>query len=74
MIIKKRHWFQYVAAGVLTLFFGIMTFVTYIAFTRTPGSTGMDMSKIQKTRYDHQYNLSKTAEEEVALSKGPKNP
>lgn len=53
----KRHWFQYVGGGVLLLFFGIMGFVTFVAFARMTGSTGMDMSKIQKIRYDYQKEL-----------------
>lgn len=51
-IISKFHPFHLI----LTLFFGIfitiMVYVTYRAYTRQTGSTGMDMAQIQKIRYD----------------------
>lgn len=50
----KRHWFQYIAYGVLTIFFGLMAYVVVIAFSRPSGSTGMDAATIQKIRYDAQ--------------------
>ena len=49
---RKKHWFQYVSAGVFAFFFSIMVYVTYIAFTRHSGVTNLDMAKIQKIRYD----------------------
>lgn len=44
--------FHKVAVGVLALFFGIMLIVTVAAYSRRSGSTGLDMSKVQKIRMD----------------------
>jgi hypothetical protein len=44
--------FQVISYGILALFTGLMIYVTYIAFTRISGSTGLDMARIQKVRYD----------------------
>ncbi|KIC74394.1 hypothetical protein [Candidatus Protochlamydia amoebophila] len=44
--------FQFVFYGILALFTGLMIYVTYVAFTRLSGSTGLDMARIQKVRYD----------------------
>ncbi len=49
---QRFRLFQKVAAGILILFFGIMFFVTIIAYLRPSGSTGLDMSKIQKMRQE----------------------
>ncbi|WP_068471395.1 hypothetical protein [Candidatus Protochlamydia phocaeensis] len=49
---RRWHWFQFIAHGVLALFMGIMLYVVYIAFNRHSGSTGLDMATIQKTRYE----------------------
>lgn len=46
------HWFQYVTSGVFILFSLIMVYVTYLAYSRQPGSTGQDASEIQKVRYE----------------------
>lgn len=48
----RRHWFSFVSNGIVALFFGIMIYALTIAFTRKPGSTGLDMGSIQKMRYD----------------------
>lgn len=49
---KTQHWFQYVSNGVLILFLGILVLVTAIAYLRRSGSTGLDMTRIQKMRFD----------------------
>jgi hypothetical protein len=48
---RRFHWFQLVANGIFFLFMAIMSYVTYFAYSRIPGSTGQDMAEIQKTRY-----------------------
>ena len=42
--------FQTVALGVLVLFFSIMAVAVFVAYSRNSGSTGLDMSTIQKLR------------------------
>lgn len=49
---KNRHWFRFFPSGIFFLFFSIMVYVTYIAFSRHSGSTHLDMAKMQKIRYD----------------------
>lgn len=49
---ENMHWFYYVSRGVLLLFFGIMIYVTIIAFGRNTGSMGIDMSKIHEKRLE----------------------
>ena len=49
---QRKHWFQFVSNGILALFLGILLYVCFIAYTRHSGSTGLDMAKIQKMRYD----------------------
>lgn len=49
---QRPHWFQFISNGILALFMGIMIFVTYVAYSRTSGSTGLNMAKIQQIRYD----------------------
>jgi hypothetical protein len=51
------RWFQKAAVGVILLFFGIMIMVTFVAYGRRSGSTGLDMAKVQKIRYDAQQNV-----------------
>lgn len=53
---RQWHWFQFVSNGVLILFLGIIVLVIYVAFSRTSGSTGLDMSTIQKIRFDQYSN------------------
>lgn len=48
----RRHWFQYVANGILVLFLGILAFVCMTAYMRHSGTTGLDMATIQKMRYE----------------------
>lgn len=50
-LMRRWHWFQFVAYTILALFFGIMLCVTTIAYTRHSGSTGLDMAAIQKIRH-----------------------
>lgn len=50
--------FQKVATSILILFFSIMAFVTYAAYLRPSGSTGVDAAKIQKIRYETQQRLA----------------
>lgn len=59
---KRWHWFQFVLSAVGVLFFGTMVYVTYIAFTRSPGTMGTDMSKIQQKR---QAFYQKTSERDI---------
>jgi hypothetical protein len=49
---RHWHWFQFVSNGILALFLGIMVYVICIAYMRHSGSTGLDMTAIQKMRYD----------------------
>jgi hypothetical protein len=49
---RRWHWFQFVSNGILALFLGIMVYVICIAYMRHSGSTGLDMTAIQKIRYD----------------------
>lgn len=42
--------FKHIAWGIFTLFFSMMVFVTFIAYARKSGNTGLDMAKIQKMR------------------------
>ena len=46
--------FQKAVVAVTALFFGLMGLVIIAAYTRHSGSTGLDMAKIQKMRYDSQ--------------------
>lgn len=50
----KFKLFHKFAVGVLVLFFGIMLIVSVAAYSRRSGSTGLDMSKVQKIRMDAQ--------------------
>jgi len=50
----QGHWFQWISNGIFFLFLGIMIYVVSIAYMRHSGSTGLDMAKIQKIRYDDQ--------------------
>lgn len=54
---QKWHWFQWISTGVLFLFLAIISYVTFIAYTRPSGLTGLDMVKMQKIRHDHRKNL-----------------
>lgn len=47
---KKHHWFHFTFRGILLLFFGIMGYVTFVAYSRSSGSTGIDMSTVQQIR------------------------
>jgi hypothetical protein len=55
----RWHWFQITAYSILVLFFSIMCYVTYVAYTRPSGSTGQDMAHIQKVRYQEQQRAAK---------------
>lgn len=48
--------FQKMAVGVLVLFFGILALAVVIAYSRVSGSTGLDMSKVQKMRLEAKRN------------------
>lgn len=48
----KVHWSYHLQYFILTIFLSVMVYVTYIAFNRHSGSTGLDMAKIQQIRYD----------------------
>jgi hypothetical protein len=47
----KIDWFPWIYNAVLALFMGMLVYVTFIAYARDSGSAGLDMAKIQKTRY-----------------------
>ena len=52
-LFQKFRLFHKVAMGVMCLFFGLMIYVTYIAYSRGySGTTKMDMSKVQQIRYN----------------------
>jgi len=46
--------FQKMVIGVTATFFGMMVLVVLVAYSRRSGSTGLDMAKIQKLRYQSQ--------------------
>lgn len=48
---RQWHWFRHVSNSIVALFFGIMIYVIFIAFSRQSGSTGLDMGSIQQMRY-----------------------
>lgn len=48
----SRHWIYFVSNGVLALFLGIIVYVIFTAYGRSSGSTGLDMAKIQKMRFE----------------------
>jgi hypothetical protein len=50
--LRKLRLFQKAAIGTGVLFFGIMGLVILVAYSRSSGSTGLDMAKVQKLRYD----------------------
>jgi hypothetical protein len=52
MDFKKMKLFQKAAIMTLFLFFGMMGFVIVAAYSRQSGSTGLDMAKVQKMRYE----------------------
>ena len=49
---RHWHWFQFVSNGILVLFLGILVYVVATAYTRRSGSTGLDVAKIQRMRYE----------------------
>ncbi len=57
---KPKHWFQFVSAAVFVFFMSIMIYAAYIAFERKSGMTQLDVTKIQKLRYEatHASSLS----------------
>lgn len=55
---RGRHWFQFVSGGVFALFMGILLYVALVAYSRRPGSTGMDVATIQKVRHEFQQTSS----------------
>ncbi len=50
--------FYCISMGILFLFVGIIGYVTFIAFTRRSGTTGMDIAEIQKVRHEHTLKFS----------------
>lgn len=52
--LRMGKWDQYhvIHYGVLALFMGIMVYVTFLAYSRHSGFTGLDMVKIQQMRYE----------------------
>lgn len=55
---NHRHWFQFIPYGVLAFFLSIMTYVVITAYTRHSGSTGLDISTIQKVRHEALFQSS----------------
>lgn len=49
---SKMRLFQKAVVVIFSLFMGLMIFVTIVAYARRSGSTGMDMGKVQKMRYE----------------------
>lgn len=49
---KERHWFEFTMKGTLLLFFGIMLYALVVAYTRSGGTTGLDMAAIQEMRFE----------------------
>lgn len=49
-IFHRYRVFQKAATAVLFLFLGIMAYVIGVSYSRSSGSTGLDMSKIQQLR------------------------
>lgn len=47
---KKFKLFQTCVTGITFVFFGVLLLVTIAAYSRTSGSTGLDMAKMQKIR------------------------
>lgn len=50
--IKLFPFFQLSAIAIVATFMLLMVFVTFVAYTRRSGQTGLDMGKIQKMRYE----------------------
>lgn len=50
--LKRLPIFQISAVAIFSAFMGLMVFVTFIAFNRKSGQTGLDMGKVQKMRYE----------------------
>ncbi len=63
---QRLHGFSLILNGILALFMSIMIYVTYLAYTRTSGSTGQDAVQIQKIR--HNALLSKRVKSDTALN------
>lgn len=49
---KNPRIFQHTTMAILVVFIGIMVIVTFVAYNRRSGYTGMDMGQIQKVRYE----------------------
>lgn len=56
MEFKKLKLFQKAAMGTMLLFFGMMGLVVVAAYSRQSGSTGLDMAKVQKMRYEKNHS------------------
>ncbi len=48
--IKRIKWFQQVAIGIASLFFGMIFVAVILAYSRPSGATGIDMAKVQLMR------------------------
>lgn len=44
------HWFQWVSGLFFIIFFGLMGYVTFIAYAKQPGATGLTMTNMQEMR------------------------
>ncbi|MBA3238707.1 MAG: hypothetical protein H0T62_10240 [Parachlamydiaceae bacterium] len=49
---KCLPFFQISAVAIFSTFMGLMIVVTFVAFNRKSGQTGLDMGKVQKMRYE----------------------
>jgi len=58
----KLRVFKKFATCVFLFFMGLMCFVTYVAYSRKSGSTGLDMGKVQQMRSvaNHQDDAKKS--------------
>lgn len=53
--------------AILAVFIGIMAIVTFIAYNRHSGYTGMDMGQIQKVRFEASKNKGQLSEKDEPL-------
>lgn len=51
MNFQKLRLFRKAATATLIIFFGVMACAVVFAYSRQSGSTGLDMAKVQKMRY-----------------------
>jgi len=52
MIFPRFTFFQFLTIAIFFTFMGVMTIVTFTAYSRKSGSTGLSMAKIQQMRFE----------------------